>query len=390
MKKKRALISSNAIFSKTGYGVQAKGLAEQLVKRGYEVANFAWYGLSGGVIKLGDVTIYPRLRHNFGGDAHIIAKHFEADVLITIEDVWVLPPNFGELQPCPWIAWTPIDGEPLAPANEMRLNGCPYVVTETDWALDLCYDAGLAQSIHIPHGINEKFVPADNRAALRQELGISEDTFVVLMVAANKGFPSRKSYPEAIAAFKQFSDQNPNALLYLHTELNAPNGLDLEDVLRVAGLDKSKVKSTDQNAYAMGMDDDFVVTLYQVADVLLNPAKGEGFGLPIVEAQACGCPVITTNFSSMPELTEFGIAVPYLQKEYNPIGMYHVTVDIEEIAAALWEIKDITEINDGVRKLVSQSMHSKYGWDIVGEKWHELIQTAIGTPLRKEAEYVKA
>ena len=46
--------------------------------------------------------------------------------------------------------------------------------------------------------------------------------------------------------------------------------------------------------------------LYSAADVLLSPSMGEGFGLPILEAQACGCPVITGNWTSMPELTAAG------------------------------------------------------------------------------------
>jgi glycosyltransferase involved in cell wall biosynthesis len=40
--------------------------------------------------------------------------------------------------------------------------------------------------------------------------------------------------------------------------------------------------------------------------VLLSPSMGEGFGVPIVESQACGVPVITTDCSAMTELTEAG------------------------------------------------------------------------------------
>jgi glycosyltransferase involved in cell wall biosynthesis len=43
--------------------------------------------------------------------------------------------------------------------------------------------------------------------------------------------------------------------------------------------------------------------------VLLNPAMGEGFGVPIVEAQACGVPVIASDHSAMTELTHAGTLV---------------------------------------------------------------------------------
>lgn len=51
--------------------------------------------------------------------------------------------------------------------------------------------------------------------------------------------------------------------------------------------------------------------VYNLADVFVYPSIYEGFGLPVLEAMACGTPVITTNVSSMPEITgDAGILVP--------------------------------------------------------------------------------
>ena len=44
------------------------------------------------------------------------------------------------------------------------------------------------------------------------------------------------------------------------------------------------------------------VPFYQAADVLVYPSLNETFGLPILEAMACGCPVVTSQTSSMPEI----------------------------------------------------------------------------------------
>jgi glycosyltransferase involved in cell wall biosynthesis len=46
--------------------------------------------------------------------------------------------------------------------------------------------------------------------------------------------------------------------------------------------------------------------MYSAMDVLLNPSYGEGFGVPIVEAQACGTPVIVTDWTAMSELCGAG------------------------------------------------------------------------------------
>ena len=50
------------------------------------------------------------------------------------------------------------------------------------------------------------------------------------------------------------------------------------------------------------------VSFYRAADVLAYPSLSETFGLPILEAMACGCPVVTSNISAMPE-TAGGAAV---------------------------------------------------------------------------------
>src|SRR3989344_7955901 len=52
--------------------------------------------------------------------------------------------------------------------------------------------------------------------------------------------------------------------------------------------------------------DEKLSALYSGAEALLFPSLFEGFGLPILEAQACGCPVITSNLSSMPEVAGKG------------------------------------------------------------------------------------
>jgi glycosyltransferase involved in cell wall biosynthesis len=66
----------------------------------------------------------------------------------------------------------------------------------------------------------------------------------------------------------------------------------------------------DQYEYRTGwVGDEEMARFYGMCDVLLNPARGEGFGLPVVEAQACGTPVIVTKASSMPELCGAGWVV---------------------------------------------------------------------------------
>ena len=369
----RCLISSNAAHASTGYGVQCKGLAYGLKEMGYEVAIHAWYGLQGGVINAGGIMTYPRIRHNFGGDTGVVARHFEADLVISIQDVWVLPEDFADTLPCPWAAWVTIDGYPLPKPIGERMKSCRYPVAYSKFGYQQMVDYGIENPVYIPLGLSDDYYPdLDNRDELRRQMGVDGDTFIALMVAANKGYPSRKSYPEAILAFSRFHEKYPDSLLYLHTNIGAGDGLELLDICRASGLDETAVKFTNQESYLLGMDGEFMRQLYQASDVLLNPAKSEGFGLPIVEAQACGTPVITTNHSAMPEVTRLGYCLEPLQPEYNPLGQWFSTASIDRIVEALEDCYH-NPPKDSQRVQASYDLIADYNWQNVLSQWQSKI-----------------
>ena len=65
-------------------------------------------------------------------------------------------------------------------------------------------------------------------------------------------------------------------------------------------------------------DDEQLINLYRNAEFLIYPSFYEGFGLPVVEAMACGCPVIAANASSLPEILPDG---EWLVDPYQPADM---------------------------------------------------------------------
>ena len=74
--------------------------------------------------------------------------------------------------------------------------------------------------------------------------------------------------------------------------------------------------------------DNELVDLYNSADLYVYPSLYEGFGLPILEAQKCGCPVLTSNVTSCPEVAGEGAHVvnPYSEVEIAE-GMLKILMD---------------------------------------------------------------
>lgn len=73
------------------------------------------------------------------------------------------------------------------------------------------------------------------------------------------------------------------------------------------------------------INDTDLAALYTGADAFIYPSLYEGFGLPIIEALACGCPVVTSNVSSMPEVG--GDAALYI----NPYNTTDIANKIEQV-----------------------------------------------------------
>ena len=75
------------------------------------------------------------------------------------------------------------------------------------------------------------------------------------------------------------------------------------DAFRQATLQKIKELGLDGEViFVDQITDERLVEYYSSARVLIYPSLYEGFGLPVLEAMACGCPVITSNVSSLPEV----------------------------------------------------------------------------------------
>ena len=106
----------------------------------------------------------------------------------------------------------------------------------------------------------------------------------------------------------------------------------------------------DKNIKYLGyVDDETLAYLYDKASIFLYPSLYEGFGLPPIEAMACGCPVIVSNVASLPEVC--GDAALYVSPD-----------DIDNINHAIQLLLDDSNLREElVKKGVKRT--KRFSWD---------------------------
>jgi glycosyltransferase involved in cell wall biosynthesis len=198
---------------------------------------------------------------------------------------------------------------------------------------------GRLDPLYVPHAVDAEVYKPYDRATIREKYGYPKDAFIVGMVAANKGRPSRKGFAQAFQAFARFAEKHDNAYLYLHTMLDPSlaAGEDIPSLLEVLGIPQDRVLVAEQyrmlfNPYPHAA----MAQIYSAMDVLLNPAMGEGFGIPVLEAQACGVPVVVTDFSAMRELCGAGWTVKH-SPYWTGLNSWQAVPDVDDIFDALEE-----------------------------------------------------
>jgi glycosyltransferase involved in cell wall biosynthesis len=100
-------------------------------------------------------------------------------------------------------------------------------------------------------------------------------------------------------------------VLRIHSIARGARGLDLEQLAGGLGMEPGSMQITDTYAQVSGMfDDSLMADWYGVLDVLSSCSYAEAFGVPMLEAQACGTPVVATAGSAMEEMSGHGWRVP--------------------------------------------------------------------------------
>jgi glycosyltransferase involved in cell wall biosynthesis len=297
----RILIHSNSPWLASGYGQQCGMLAPRLAALGHDVGISAFCGLQGTVSGWNGFPVFPGGMEPYGND--VLGGHaqtFKADLVLTLMDAWVLYPDV--VKPLNMACWMPVDCTPLSAMDHQFLRDSGVTpIAMSEFGLAEFQAAGF-DALYAPHGIDTAVYAPQDKQAARTALGVPQDAYVIGMNATNID-AVRKAIPEQMAAFAQFHAAHPDALLLMHSHQTGPgSGLDLRTVASRLGIGAA-IRWTHPYQYTSGGYTPLeMARWYACLDLYSGATFGEGFGLPLLEAAACGIPAVATDFSAMPQV----------------------------------------------------------------------------------------
>ena len=191
-----------------------------------------------------------------------------------------------------------------------------------------------------PHFKPEKLAP-DEAEVLYRRFGISRR----MVLCAPGGFDARKNIEGLIQAYGLLpADLRANHQLVLASRLTEAEQRHLYELAQESHLAPDELVIT---GYVTNAD---LVALYSMATLFVYPSKHEGFGLPALEAMACGAPVIGSNCTSVPEVIDFPVAL------FDPFSA-------QAIADKLFEVLTNRDMLNRLREhgLIQAA---KFSWDV--------------------------
>jgi len=371
----KILIWSVAPWLGSAYAKQGYGIAKGLKAKGYDVVYLACYGVEGGPIDLPalpGVSIYGTPFGSMGteiiGD---LIYSLRVDHVIQHFDTWQLgdflpSSGLGNMFTC----YAPIEGDEITGATAAASSDC-FIASPSETGQKAWQKLGVP-AVWLPHGIDTSiFHPLIvSQGEMRKEFTIPEDAFVFCGVMQNNW---RKNIGMQVEAFAEVSKKHEHAHLILHTALQEdpirPQGAsDLQSHINKLGI-KDKVRTPQQWSLAYYPDSE-IAKVYQASDVNLFATCAEGFGIPIIEAGACGVPSIVTDFSASPEIGGNGCltvepAVKFLRMSPGGSAVYPDAKKLQEKMESLIEDSNLlSELSD--RALTNAQ---QYSWDKVINYW---------------------
>jgi len=389
-KKIKIMTLSDHPLSPSGVAHQTKLMIDAMVKTG----KFEFVCL-GGAIKHEDYQ--PMRTSEWGEDVVIVPidGYGNPDMIRSFirtekpDILWFMtdPRFFGwlweiedEIRPVvPMMYYHVWDNLPYPTFNRPYYDSNDAIVTISKVTDDIVRNvAPEVECIYLPHSVNNKVFQADEdlRRESRKSQGI-DDKFVILYNSRNA---RRKQPGTLIYCFKKFLDRvgNDKARLIMHTQPYDQVGQNLESIVRELGLINGEVQFSTSR-----LTQQQLAALYNMADVTINIADAEGFGLSTLESLSCEKPIIVTMTGGLQQqVTDgenwFGVGIKpsasaVIGSQEIP-WIYEDRVSNEDVIDALEKIYNMSH-EDRVKmgKAGREYVLKEYHHDDYGQRWEKVF-----------------
>lgn len=443
--KKRIFIANDASFLNTGYGIYGKEILTRLHNSDkFEVAELGCYADVGNP-KIKDIPwkFYPNAvsstdsrveqyksnpLNQFGlWRFNRCVADFKPHIVFDVRDYWMF--SYQETSPYKkyfnWVIMPATDSAP--PKTEWLYTFCnaDVVVPYTEWAkktLQLSCGKQIKLFPKIANaGINPTdFYPLENKQEHKKKY-FGEDISVIGTVMRNQ---KRKLLPDLMIAYKKYieilkqsnnKDLADKTYLYLHTSFPEDSGWDIPSLLLEYGIaDKTFLtyhcrnckewfpakfqqsitvcKHCGKKAAGVASPVNGITTsqlnqVYNLFDLFIQYAICEGFGMPQIEAAACGLTLASVDYSAMSEIIDNlgGYKIPvsrtFREMETNADRVYP---DIDRTVEIMYDYFVNLSPNERAANSIAtrEKCISYYTWDNVYKVWEECFDSInIGNKL---------
>lgn len=433
--KPKILICSESSKISSGFGIYNKHLISGLFNtQKYDIAEFASYGLIGDKEKFNIPWKYypnavapndPRIQQFASNTENHFGRwrfdrvllDFKPDIVIDVRDYWMSA--YQQKSPLRkyfhWILMPTIDSSPQQEEWLDTYINADAIFTYSDWGRDVLLEqtSGTINFIDVtsPCADLDTFKITQDKTSIKQALGLDPNCVIIGTVMRNQ---KRKLFPELIQSFekivhKAIEDNAPyknSLILYLHTSY-PDAGWDIPNLIKnstvsnrifltysckkcgmvfssnFAGIaqkcPKCQIKSASIPNVSSGVDSQILSSIMGIFDLYVQYSICEGFGMPQVEAAACGVPILTMNYSAMTDI------VNKLQAEPIKIGTYFK--ELETTAIRTYPdhddfINKATQLLNLPQQLrqrkgffSSELLKKEYNWQTTIDKWIKYIDS---------------
>lgn len=407
--KKRILFCSEATYLNTGYATYTRELLKYLHSTNkYEIAELASYGEKNdqrgmslpwryyGVTP--NINAQPKAskeeleaynanpNNQFGAwNFEAVCLDFKPHVVCDIRDFWMMShEETSPFRPFYHLVWMPtVDAFPQSRQWIASYAQCDACFTYSNWAGKVLTEQSGGKIKWLgsaPPTPGPEYKPVEDKDIHKANYGIDPSYKIIGTVMRNQ---RRKLYPDLFIAFRKFLDESLDKRFYLYCHTSYPDlGWDIPELVQEHNLSSHILftyicnetgnffpslfkgpiiqspftgrRSATLSNVKKGLNNEDLCKVYNFFDLYVQYANCEGFGIPMVEAAACGVPIMGTDYSAMEsvirELGGFPIKPKALYKELET-GCMRAVPD-NDLAASMF--KDFFTLSKEQRQRLSK------------------------------------